>query len=87
MASGYDHLDVFPVTQFHCHIHGIRDDGNVAQYLKASNHLGCRGAAAQCNLLARVDELRRREADATLFFGKAAYLVLEGTVMPKRLIE
>jgi len=87
VASSYDHLDVFPVTQFHRHIHGIRDDGNIAEHLKTSNHFGGCGAAAQCNLLARADEFRCSEANATLLFGKPAHLVLEGTVMPKRLVE
>ena len=81
------HLDIFPVTQFHCHIHCIRDDGNITEHLKASNNFGCCGAARQGDRLTLADEFSRGKAYETLLLGKTAHLVLKRTVGPKWLEE
>jgi len=86
MPSRHYHLDVLPVTQFHCHIDGICDDGNVAEHLKAPNHFGCCGAAAQGNGLSRANETGCRHRNPPLFFGETVYFVLKRTVIPKRLL-
>src|SRR5271170_1703358 len=71
------HFDVLPVTQFHCHIYCVGNDGYAAEHLKASNNFGRCGTTGQCDCLTRADEFCRSQRDAALFFSKAAHLVLE----------
>src|ERR1017187_8404233 len=87
MTSGHENINVFAITQFHRHIHGVSNYRNTAVPIQARHNLGSCSSSSESNSISRRNKFGSCLSDASLLFSKTPDLILKRTIVPECLVK